>query len=50
MNLKNFFFRLKLKLSNSNEKRNKLLRNIIWHIGENSVICTDWFGNEPYLI
>ena len=50
MNLKNFCFRLKLKLSNSNEKRNKLLRNILWHIGENSVICTDWFGNEPYLI
>ena len=27
-----------------------MLRQKFWHIGNNTFISTDWFGNEPYLI
>lgn len=43
-------FKIRLKLAKTNDKRNELLRSEFWHIGNNSYICTDWFGNEPYLI
>lgn len=44
-------FRVKLRILGSNhEKKNKILRQLFWHIGENAAICTDHYGNEPYLI
>lgn len=49
--IEKLIFRVKLRLVGSNhEKRNEILQKLFWHIGRNAAICTDHFGNEPYLI
>lgn len=44
-------FKIKIRIYyNNHEKKNKYLRKIFWHIGDGSAICTDNYGNEPYLV
>lgn len=47
--IQNKIFQLRLRHS-KDEKKNKLLRRICAHVGENARICGHEFGAEPYLI
>lgn len=49
--IQNIIFKLKIRMVyNDHERKNKYLRKIFWHIGERTAICTDNYGNEPYLV
>lgn len=47
--IKNNLFRIEFKFA-SYEKKAELLRRICYHIGENTRICNNDFGAEPYMI